>query len=181
MIVCAGKTEQFDFAHPIGVGLIESAMNLTRLCLFDKPEFLLFIGSAGSYGEYEPFEIVQSRGATQIELSFLDKHSYTPIENVITSEGLNVSHETLINSSNYITTSNKYWPQMQKLQIGAENMEFFALMQVAKEFAIPAGGIFIITNYCDENAHEAYRNNYKKAMQKLADHIRSRFFEKKHS
>ena len=31
----------FSFAHPIGVGLIESAINLTRMCLFDKPEFLL--------------------------------------------------------------------------------------------------------------------------------------------
>ncbi len=181
MIVCAGKTEQFDFAHPIGVGLIESAINLSRLCLFDKPEFLLFIGSAGSYGEYKPFEIIQSRGAAQIELSFLDKHSYTPIENVITSEGLGIKHQTLINSSNYITTSKKYWPQMQKLQIGAENMEFFALMQVAKEFAIPAGGIFIITNYCNEDAHKAYQNNYKKAMQQLQEYIRSRFFEKKYS
>ncbi|MDD4855510.1 MAG: purine-nucleoside phosphorylase, partial [Sulfuricurvum sp.] len=31
MIVCAGNNETFDFALPIGVGLVESAMNLTRL------------------------------------------------------------------------------------------------------------------------------------------------------
>ncbi|MCI0500930.1 MAG: purine-nucleoside phosphorylase, partial [Epsilonproteobacteria bacterium] len=35
MIVCAGRSETFDFAIPVGVGLIESAINLTRLCLFD--------------------------------------------------------------------------------------------------------------------------------------------------
>ena len=42
MIVCAGKNETFDFASPIGVGLIESSINLTKLILFDKPDFLLF-------------------------------------------------------------------------------------------------------------------------------------------
>ena len=50
MIISAGNKEIFDFATPIGVGLIESSINLTRLCLFNKPDFLIFIGSAGSYG-----------------------------------------------------------------------------------------------------------------------------------
>ena len=52
MIICAGRNETFPFAHPIGVGLIESAINLTRMCLFDKPDYLLFVGSAGSYGNH---------------------------------------------------------------------------------------------------------------------------------
>lgn len=43
MIVCAGRNETFPFAHPIGVGLIESSINLTRMCLFDKPDFLLLL------------------------------------------------------------------------------------------------------------------------------------------
>ena len=175
MIVCAGNNETFPFAHPIGVGLIESAMHLTRLCLFDRPEFLLFIGTAGSYGEYKLFDIVQSRGAAQIELSLFDQNSYTPLDNVITSEGLNVSHETLINSSNYITTSKRYWHSFEKLGIGAENMEFFSVMRVAKEFAIPAGGIFVITNYCDKNAHESYMRNYKEALGKLEKFIKERW------
>ena len=59
MIVCAGRNETFPFAQTIGVGLIESAINLTRLCLFDKPEYLLFIGSAGSYGEHKIFDIIE--------------------------------------------------------------------------------------------------------------------------
>jgi hypothetical protein len=33
MILCAGNNETFDFAIPIGVGLIDSAINLTRHCL----------------------------------------------------------------------------------------------------------------------------------------------------
>ena len=175
MIVCAGKNEVFDFAYPIGVGLVESAMNLARLALFDKPEFLLFIGSAGSYGEHKIFDIVQSRGASQIELSFFDNNSYTPIDNVITSEGLEVVHQTIINSSNYITTNKAYWPHFLRHNIAAENMEFFSVMRVAQEFAIPAGGIFVITNYCDKDAHKEYKQNYKKGLKILEECIRKRW------
>ncbi len=162
MIVCAGNEELFDFAYPIGVGLVESAINLARACLFDKPRFILFVGSAGSYGEYAPFDIVQSRGASQIELSFWDNRSYTPLDNVVMSEGLNVSHETLVNSSNYITIDSRYWERFNSHGIGAENMEFFSVMRVAQEFGVPAGGVFVITNYCDKDAHRMYRENIAK-------------------
>ncbi|BCD59322.1 MULTISPECIES: purine-nucleoside phosphorylase [unclassified Nitratiruptor] len=175
MIVCAGKSEIFPFAYPIGVGLIESSINLTRLALFDKPEFLLFIGSAGSYGKYDIFDIVQSRGASQIEISFWEKKSYTPIDNVIMSEGLNVSHETIINSSNYITTDSSSWNYFQKAGIGLENMEFFSVLQVSKEFEIPAAGIFVVTNFCDTNAHEAYKSNIREAMNILERFIKEKF------
>ncbi|MRI59286.1 MAG: purine-nucleoside phosphorylase [Epsilonproteobacteria bacterium] len=175
MIVCAGRTEYFSFAHPIGVGLIEAAMNLTQMALFDKPEFLLFVGTAGSFGEHEIFDIIESRGASQIEHCFWKKGCYTPLDNVITSEGLNVSHETLINSSNYITTDPSLWPYFTKQGIHAENMEFFSLLQVAKEHNIPAGGIFIITNHCNKKAHEAYKTNLKEALQRLERYVREKF------
>ena len=175
MIVCAGKIEKFSFAYPIGVGLIESSINLTRLALFDKPEFLLFIGTAGSYGEYKIFDIVESRGASQIELSFFENISYTPIDNVIINEGLNVSHETLINSSNYITTDINYSKFFIKNGIGLENMEFFSVLSVAKEFEIPAGGIFVVTNYCDKDAHNDFKKNHKKAMKVLEEYVRKKF------
>lgn len=70
MIICAGRNEVFNFAKPMGVGMVESAINLTRQCLFDKPDYILFIGSAGSYGNYKPFDIVESTSAANIELSF---------------------------------------------------------------------------------------------------------------
>ena len=175
MIVCAGKNEFFSIAYPIGVGLIESAINLTRLYLFDRPEFLLFIGTAGSYGSHNIFDIVESRGASQIELSLIDNNSYSPVDNVIVSEGLNVSHETLVNSSNYITTNNKYRPFFLKNCIGIENMEFFSVLAVAKEYEIPAGGIFIVTNYCDKDAHKSFKENHKKAMKLLEEYVREKF------
>jgi len=175
MIICAGKNETFPFAHPIGVGLVESAMHLTQLVLLDRPEFLLFIGSAGSYGSHQIFDIIQSRGATQIELALFEGSAYTPLDNAITSEGLEIEHQGMINSSNYITTSKKYWPAFAKHGIVAENMEFFSVLRVAQEHNIPAGGIFVVTNYCDQSAHESYMRNYPEAMRRLQTFIKERY------
>ena len=171
MIICAGNIESFPFATPIGIGLIESAMNLTRLCLFDKPDSLLFIGSAGSYGKHNLFDIVHSKNSSQIELSNINRQSYTPIDNVISSE--NVSHETpIVNSSNYITTDKESWNFFQKNNILLENMEFYAVLRVAKEFDIPTGGLFVVTNYCDKNAHNDFITNHKKAMKILTQKVK---------
>ena len=160
---------------PIGVGLVESAINLTRLCLMQAPEFILFAGTAGTYGEHEVFDLVESRGAAQIELSFWQHQSYTPIDNVITSEGLGIAHQTIVNSSNYITTDPSFAKHFLRHGIGAENMEFFSVLRVAKEFNIPAGGIFVITNRCDKNAHRDYMVNYPKALEILQQHLKERF------
>ena len=77
MIICAGNNETFDFAQPMGVGLIETSMNLTRACLFDKPEYILFIGSAGSYGNKKIFDIIETSSASNIEHCFFQKQCYT--------------------------------------------------------------------------------------------------------
>ncbi|WP_456383616.1 phosphorylase family protein [Hydrogenimonas sp.] len=186
MIVCAGNIETFPFAHPIGMGLCESAVNLTRLVMMMPPEFLLFVGSAGSYGKYGVFDIVESKAASQIELSYLEKRSYTPLEtNLIVSEG-NVSRETfseksigadrpvIVNSSNYITTDFELAKRFDRLGIGLENMEFYAVMQVARSFGIPCGGIFVVTNLCDERAHTDFMKNHDEAMGRLVDYLHQR-------
>ena len=86
MIICAGNNETFKFAKAMGVGLVESAINMTRQCLFDKPEYILFIGSAGSYGNHKIFDIIESNTAANLELSFLENNSYTPLDNVLKSD-----------------------------------------------------------------------------------------------
>ncbi len=170
MLICAGDIEQIKGAVPIGVGLVNSAVNLTRLCLMNPPEFLLFVGTAGSYGKKEIFEIIESKTASNIEHGFLTKSAYTPIDNLISSAD-DVSHETIINSSNYITASKEMSQKYLKLNLQAENMEFYSVMAVAKEFNIPAGGIFIVTNYCYEDAHEQFKKNHKKAINLLEKKI----------
>ena len=172
MIISAGNKEIFSFATPIGIGLIESAINLTRICLFEKPDFLIFIGSAGSYGNFEIFNIIESKSASNIEHCFLKKECYTPIDNII-SIG-DVSRETIINSLNYITTSKLISKAYLHLGIEAENMEFYSVLKVAKEFKIPVKGIFVITNYCDKNAHNDYMQNIKTAKEKLIEYLENK-------
>lgn len=176
MIICAGNSETFDFATPMGVGLIEMSINLTRLCLFDKPEFLLFVGTAGSYGEKNIFDIVESKTAANIELAFLSNDAYTPLDNII-STNIDNKQEIIVNSSNYITTNEALAKKFLQLGIGIENMEFFAVLQVAKEFDIPSGGVFCITNYTNKNAHEDFMKNHEKAKELLAYHVKKRVEE----
>ena len=180
MILCAGNNETFSFATPIGVGLIESAMNLTRLCLFDKPPFLLFIGSAGSYGNHQLFDIVESTTAANIELGYFEKRSYTPLDNVIDdSREENVSRGTnkpiIVNSSNYITTDAKASETFLQAGLSLENMEFFSVLRIAQEFDIPAAGVFVVTNFCDANAHQEFLANHQEAKKKLTDYLLKKY------
>ena len=176
MIICAGDSEQFDFAVPIGIGMVHSAVNLTRLCLLNPPEFLLFVGTAGTYGEKKIFDIVESRTAANIENSFFSHGSYTPIDNVISTAD-DVSRETIVNSSNYITVDPRISEHYLRNNIHLENMEFFSVLKVAEELKIPAGGVFIVTNYCNENAHRDFLKNRKEAMEKLTEYMKRRMAE----
>jgi nucleoside phosphorylase len=176
MVICAGNNETFNFANPMGVGLIESAMNITRLCLFDKPEFLLFVGTAGSYGEKNIFDIVESKTASNIELSFLSNNAYTPLDNLVTTNTTNVK-DIVVNSSNYISTNAELSKNFLKFGVGIENMEFFSVLRIAQEFNIPAGGVFCITNYTNKNAHEDFLKNHNKAKELLEIHIKNRIKE----
>ena len=171
MIICAGEIEQFDFALPVGIGMTDVAINLTRLCLSQKPKFLLFVGTAGSYGEKRVFEIIESKTAANIENSFFTGGSYTPIDNMV-STAEDVSRETIVNSSTYITTDKELGKAYLSKNIHVENMEYYAVLKVAKSFDIPAAGIFIVTNYCDENAHKDFMDNHKEAMLRLTKYIK---------
>ena len=176
MIICAGNSETFDFAIPIGIGLIESTINLTRLCLFDKPEFLLFVGSAGSYGKENIFDIIESKTAANIELAFLNNDAYTPLDNVVSTNTTN-KQDIIVNSSNYISTNEEVGKKFLKIGVGIENMEFFSVLKVAEEFNIPAGGVFCITNYTNKNAHEDFIKNHEKAKELLSLHVKKRIEE----
>jgi nucleoside phosphorylase len=176
MIICAGNNETFEFAQPMGVGLIESAMNLTRLCLFDKPEFILFVGSAGSYGNHKIFDIIESKTASNIELGFLNNDAYTPLDNVVSTNTTN-KKDIIVNSSNYISTNKQLTKNFLKFGVEIENMEFFAILKIAQEFNIPAGGVFCITNYTNKEAHSDFLKNHKKAKEILTTYVKDRIKE----
>jgi nucleoside phosphorylase len=172
MFVCAGESEQFDFAKPVGIGLVDVTIALTRLCLEESPSSIHFVGSAGSYGRYQIFDIVASSKASNIENSFFNAQAYSPIENIVSCE--TIDNEIIINSSNYITTEDSLGEAYQAKNIFLENMEFYAVMKVAKAFGIPAMGTFIVTNYCNRSAHKDFLKNHQEAIRKLSRHIKEK-------
>ncbi|SFV90566.1 Purine nucleoside phosphorylase [hydrothermal vent metagenome] len=211
MIICAGDIEQFDFAKPVGIGLENVAINLTRVCMLEKPSFLFFVGTVGSYGEKEIFEIVEAQKATQIEQSMTIGNAYTPLEDVV--QGITsledmtdidfsffsdqyVSRETrqandnslsfvglkpelseqsvIVNSSNYITTNETAGVWYRQKGIHLENMEFYAVLKVAQKFGIPAAGAFVVTNYCNKEAHSDFMKHHQEAMDRLTQYIKEK-------
>lgn len=169
MIICAGDIESFDFAKPIGIGLVNSAINLTQIITTFCPEKLIFIGSAGSYGKFNIFDKVISSSSSNLELCFLYNSCYCPIENIIKID--NQNSQTIVNSSNYISTDFEISKKFNNYGIGLENMEFFSVLSCAKKFNIKAIGIFVVTNYCNETAHQDFMANHTTAMEILEDYL----------
>jgi nucleoside phosphorylase len=172
MFICAGESETFDFAKPMGIGMIDMTMNLTAYLEKEKPPFLMFVGTAGSYGEHKIFDIVPSKVATNIENSFFNASAYTPIDNMV-SVSEDVSRETIVNSSNYITTDKSLCEHYLERGIGLENMEFYAVMKVAQKYRVPVVGMFIVTNYCNQKAYRDFLDNHKEAMARLTAYIKT--------
>ncbi len=50
-------------------------------------------------------------------------------------------------------------------------MEFYSVVSVAKYFGIKARGIFVITNFTNENAHKDFIKNHQKAKKKLIEYL----------
>ncbi|NPA60975.1 MAG: purine-nucleoside phosphorylase [Epsilonproteobacteria bacterium] len=166
MIISAGDIESFHFATPIGIGLVDSAINLTKICIESRPDSITFIGSCGSYGRLNIFDIVDSTSAYNIESSLFKLNSYSPIEN-----RAGVSSKVSVNSSNYITTRDDISREYLSIGIDIENMEFYSVLKVAEKFNIPAKGVFIVTNYCNGDAHRDFLKNHKKSMKLLIEYI----------
>jgi nucleoside phosphorylase len=171
MFICAGEKETFNFAKPMGIGLVEMSINLTKLCIEKKPPFLFFVGTAGSYGRKRIFDIIESKTATNIENGFFNANAYTPIDNMVSS-AQDPSRDTIVNSSNYITTDRELAKMYLSKNIEVENMEFFAVLKVAQSFGIPVAGALIVTNYCNAHAHRDFRDNHNEAMMRLSAYMK---------
>ena len=136
------------------------------------PREIIFIGSAGLYKDGEVFEIYESSVAANIEISSLENKSYSPIESEIASV---VPRGTCkVNSSNFITTDQNLAHELFARGYFLENMEFFAVLEVAQKFQIPAYGIFVATNFCDKNAHADFIKNHEQAKKELEKYLKQK-------
>ena len=136
------------------------------------PSEIIFVGSAGLYKDGEVFEIYESSAAANIEISSIENKSYSPIESEIASV---VPRGTCkVNSSNFITPDQNLAHKLFDRGYFLENMEFFSVLKVAKKFQIPAYGIFVATNFCDENAHTDFIKNHEQAKKELEKYLKQK-------
>ena len=179
MFVCAGKIERFDFASPIGIGLVESAASVAIMCEAKKPDKIVFIGTAGSYGAVKIGEIVRATRSISIEPAFFSGRAYTPLPTVpIASEKCDVSRETtsiIINSPNFITTDMSVWKSFTIRHIHLENMEFYAVVKTSKRYGVDVEGVFGVTNYCNKAAHRDFIKHHEAMMAKLEAYIKQHY------
>lgn len=170
MIVCAGGNENFKFAKSVGIGLIESSINLSILISKNTNiKEIIFIGTCGIYKNGNILDIYESSHAFNLEYAHLFNDFYTPANYEI---NLNVSQETFkINSSNYICNDEKASLKFADFGLDFENMEAFSILSVAKKFNIKAKLILCATNFCNKFAHEEFLSNHKFAKEKLCDFL----------
>ena len=136
------------------------------------PNEIIFIGSAGLYKDGEVFKVYESSAAANIEISSLENKSYSPIKNEIASV---VPRGTCkVNSSNFIMTDKNLAHKLFDRGYFLENMEFYAVLKVAQKFQIPAYGIFVATNFCDENAHTDFIKNHEQAKKELEKYLKQK-------
>ena len=178
MIISAGRNEIFDFALPMGVGLVDMSINLTKFLCENRqslPSEIIFVGSAGLYKEGKILKIYESRSAVNCEISALYELSYSPISyEIISRNSPDVSYETITNSSNFITTDKKSALKFFERGYFLENMEFFAVLKVTEKFQIPAYGIFCATNFCNSNAHVDFLKNHAAATATLTKYLKTK-------
>ena len=175
MIISAGQNEIFPFSLPMGVGLMDMSINLTKFLCENRqnlPSEIIFVGSAGLYKEGEILKIYESSVAANIEISSLENKSYSPTESEIASI---VPRGTCkVNSLNFITTDQNLAHELFDRGYFLENMEFFAVLKVAQKFQIPAYGIFVATNFCDKNAHADFIRNHEQAKKELEKYLKQK-------
>ena len=176
LFVTAGNGEEFPFSVALGIGLNEISIKLTEYISTakNKPREIIFLGTAGSYGKHKILDLIVTNQATQIELSFLENKSYTPLKSLINLPKTNID---IVNSSNYISTDFNLATQFLEMGITLENMEFFSVFQVAKYFNIDVEAVLVVTNFTNKNAHQDYLKNYKKALKKIEEFVKKNYPE----
>jgi hypothetical protein len=177
LLISAGRTEVIPGTIPVGVGFLEAGLQLARLLEGGEWDEVLFLGTAGSYGEIPPFWLIESWVGVQWEVGWVEGKGYTPIELRVEAPKPETplklpplpKGEGVLNSSHYITTDWEIARQFRNLGAVGESMEHFGIIRVGALFQIPVRGLYLVTNYTDPAAHLSYRQNLPKALEILTE------------
>ena len=152
----------------LGVGLINAAANLKAVLAEhgDEIEEVVFMGTAGSYRKNLKIgDVVQVQKAHLHTLGKLLDVAYTPTKvkpinlTTITSEKMITADcMSAMEITNDDITAAKIYKNAGK-EFLVENMELFAVAQIAEEHELRCRGILAVTNYCNIFADKEYEDN----------------------
>jgi len=164
--------------HQAGVGLLSSAVSLTKLVYEEKPDLVIQAGIAGAFDAAFPLgEVVaineESLGDTGVEEDGkwkdifdlkLEKPGYPPYEkrklpnHFLDRFNLLKLREVAAITVNEITTNKERMQQLQKKYDPAlESMEGAALHYVCREMNIPFLQIRAVSNYIGERNKDQWK------------------------
>ncbi len=170
-----------DLTHTLiqslGIGFLNSALNLEKLIQVQAITEIIFIGTAGSYTDsLEIGEIVTVSSSSALNLGAVLELAYVPTKqehfdlNIFEGfksaqcfSSLEISRQEII--------AEKLIAQNQSEKYLVENMELYGIAAVAKRHEIPLRALLGITNYINPNAHEDWKANNLEVSKKLCASI----------
>jgi futalosine hydrolase len=178
----AGESERMKVQfYQSGVGMLSTAVSLTRLAIEDKPDLIIQIGIAGSFNKKIPLgkvvvvneEILGDTGVEEdgnwkdiFDLK-LEKSSYHPFEKrklpnpwLSKYNLLKLPEVNAITVNQISTNKNRIDALAKKYQPTIETMEGAALHYVCRETNIPFLQIRAISNYIGERDKSKWKINH---------------------
>lgn len=168
-----------------GIGSLESALFLQALLLeTNKPDEIIFIGSAGAYfpsanqasfvlaNQFSNYDlsVMEDKAKTIQTMNRIIQTQFGYISKQITSRFENATN-TIINATNSISLAppsphSSFLKGIQKNHL-YESLEGFGLAHICKKKQIPFSSLLAITNDVCENGSLQWQKNHKKMSHEL--------------
>ena len=159
----------------LGIGFLEASLKLERYFLDEKPEKVIFLGTAGAYDKnIELNQIIEIAEVKLLNSSSLFDEAYIPQDYKTYKSA--PKEKNICFSSLEITKSEKLSEKILSLESHTnvfENMELYGIAKVCQENNIPWQAFLAITNHTHEKGHEEWKANHLSLSEKLCKQFNS--------
>ena len=152
----------------IGIGLVDSAINLTRILEeYAYLKNIIFIGTAGAYkdSKLKIGDLVQAKETGLFSLSQYEGDSYLPnkmIKKISCNQFSGIEAVQVASVLEINRRGEKLAKVFWKTGYSAEHMELFSVARVAKKFNKNIYSVLGVSNIVNQSAHQDWLKNNKK-------------------
>ncbi|MBL7661794.1 hypothetical protein JNK13_03475 [bacterium] len=173
-----------------GVGSIEAAAKTAQYLTIssESNRAVIFVGSLGSSTRDLPINSLVS--ASTVRLATVEDNSSYLVPTMKSDFAADIKisnifpesqiHSLAVRSTMRITQTPGLAAALAKQSdTTCENLELFGVAMACKELQVPWGSLGVVTNYCFENAHQEWKDNYRNAAGMISEFFnlnREKFF-----